>query len=152
MKLKKKSPKIKKVKPHGHTWWHNHLDPKFGAWLREVCPKCAWCGNPGYMVVSHILPKGTYQGLRYDPVNVLPMHGNCHQFNWHQNPLDMGEWFARTYPERKAYLDEAKKIFVKRDIFYYQKVESALDAKDVKSLMTLYNSPVDSPTSLLTVK
>lgn len=130
-----------KDKIHGHTWWHRHLDPKQGKWLRETFKECAWCHGPGYLVVSHVFPKGRYQGLRYDPMNILPMHGNCHQFIWHANPLESAKWFAQTFPDRLLYLNEAKKIIVKRDLDYYQKVDKALEERKTEDLFTYKTAP-----------
>ena len=127
----------KKTKIHGHGWWHRRLDKKLGDWLRETHNECAWCHKPGYLTTSHVKPKGKYQGLRYDLMNVLPMHGNCHIFEWHANPTESGKWFEENYPERAVYLEEAKKVFVKRDQAYYEKVDKALDEKDAKSLLVL---------------
>jgi hypothetical protein len=65
------------------------------------------------------------------------MCGQCHQFFWHDNPGDAWEWFEKTYPERYTYLQEAKKNIVKRNDEYYQRVNKALDKKDMKSLYVL---------------
>ncbi len=129
--------KTKLPKKHGHTWWHNRLDKLLGDWLRDINTECAFCHRPGYLVTSHILPKGRYQGLRYDLMNVLPMHGNCHQFDWHSSPLESGKWFEANYPGRLAYLKEAKKVFIKRDTEYYQRIEEALIKRNIRALMVV---------------
>jgi hypothetical protein len=133
----KKNTKNKKSKKHGHTWWHHLLDKKLGDWLREKNTECAMCHGSGYMVVSHILPKGKYQGLRYDPVNILPMHHNCHEFKWHSNPIESRDWFMTNYPERWTYLQEAKQIVIKRDEKYYMKIKQALVNRNVEDLLIL---------------
>ena len=126
-----------KVKKFSHTYWHARLDKKLGIWLRETNKECAVCHKQFDLEVSHILPKGRYQGLRYDPMNFLALCGGCHRWFWHDNPLQAGKWFETTYPERKVYLDEAKKIIVKRDLEYYKKVEKALDERNILDLLVL---------------
>lgn len=130
----------RKTKIHGHTWWHKTLDKKLGTWLRETFTECAYCNKPNYLQVSHILPKGAYPHLRYDPINILPMCGHCHNFIWHANPVESGKWFERNYPQRKEYLDEAKLIYIKRNLAYYQKVDFALNHKKIRDLMILNNT------------
>lgn len=135
-----KKRKRRKIKKYSVKWWHNRLDPKFSSMITEV-QKCAVCHRRnGQFHPSHIYPKGTYQGLRYDPINALCMCGQCHKFWWHLNPLDAYEWFREKYPNRYIYLQEAKKIIVKRNREYYEKVDKALDEKNIKDLFIL---PVD---------
>lgn len=123
----------------GHTWWHRRLDKLMGEWLRESYSECAMCHGQFYLQVSHIYPKGTYQNLRYDPINLLPMCGGCHRWKWHDNPGDSWRWFEKTYPQRDTYLLEAKNVFVKRNEEYYQKVEKALKDKKIRTLLVLDN-------------
>lgn len=126
------------IKKHTHTYWHNRLDKMFGDMLREAVFNCARCIKyRESLQVSHIYPKGTYQCLRYDPINVLMMDGQCHFWYWHENPLDSRDWFKVKYPGRYAYLQEAKKISFIRNEEYYQKVERLIEARDVKGLMIL---------------
>jgi hypothetical protein len=120
----------------GHTYWHRQLDPLFGAWMREKYTECSMCHKEHYLQVSHILPKGRYQGLRYDPMNILPMCGFCH-LSWHANPLESTKWFEAHYPQRAIYLREAQRILVKRDYEYYNRVKEALKEKNVRLLLTL---------------
>jgi len=126
-----------KTKRLSHTYWHTKLDKKLGDWLRETFTECAMCHRQGYLQVSHILPKGHYPHLRYDPINILPMDGQCHQFKWHASPIESAEWFKKTYPQREVYLQEAKNLFIKRNEDYYRNIEKALNKKDIKSLMVL---------------
>jgi hypothetical protein len=136
--------KTKKTKKHGHTYWHRKLDKLLGEWMRDKYTECAMCHKPSqFLQVSHILPKGRYQGLRYDPINILPMDGGCHEYRWHSNPIESHEWFKQHYPERYTYLQEAKNIFIKRDEQYYLKVKRALEEKKPRDLMIL-NLPLDN--------
>lgn len=130
--------KTKKSKVHTHRYWHFKLDKLLGDWMRSVHTECAMCNNYSESLqVSHILPKGTYPHLRYDPINILPMDGRCHNFIWHANPIESRDWFMKKYPARWIYLEEAKNLFLKRDEEYYLKIKEALINKDIKSLMIL---------------
>jgi uncharacterized protein with PIN domain len=126
-----------KVKKFSHTYWHNRLDKKFGDFIRKSNKECAHCHKQFDLEVSHVLPKGRYQGLRYDLMNVLALCGGCHRWFWHDNPTASARWFEENYPERKMYLDEAKKIIVKRDMEYYKKVEKAIDERNTLDLLIL---------------
>lgn len=125
-----------KNKKHTHKYWHYKLDKLLGDWMRSKHTECSMCGRfSESLQVSHILPKGTYPHLRYDPINILPMDGQCHQFRWHANPIESRDWFMNKYPERWVYLQEAKNLFIKRNEEYYLNVKKGLDDKDIKRLM-----------------
>jgi hypothetical protein len=127
----------KRIKKYSHTWWHNRLDPKLSEIVieKKICAKCR--KRNLQFNCSHIKPKGRYQGLRYDPVNVLCLCARCHAWFWHDDPLEATEWFRAKYPNRYVYLQEAKKIFVKRNQEYYKKVDKALNERDFKNLYVL---------------
>ena len=126
-------------KKHGHTWWHNKLDPLFREMLSEHWSVCVYCNRySSNLQVSHVYPKGAYQCLRYDPMNVIPLDGQCHKFFWHENPIDAYKWFEARFPNRFAYLQEAKKISFIRNEEYYLKVEKAIKDRDIKSLLIFH--------------
>ena len=126
-----------KVK-HKVSWWHKRLDDKQRVWFREVYRDsgCCICGGQNIQV-SHIYPKGTYRGLRYDPMNIVPHCGYHHMFFWHANPLEAHKWFREKFPDRYTYLQEASKVFIKVNEGFFQKVDKAMDERDTKSLLTL---------------
>jgi 5-methylcytosine-specific restriction endonuclease McrA len=132
-----------KTKKLSHTYWHNRLDKRLSQWIKEANKECVVCHRQFELQVSHLLPKGRHQGLRYDLMNILAMCGGCHRFFWHDNPTASAKWFEENYPERKAYLDEAKKIIVKRDLQYYKRVEKAIEERNILDLLIL-KLPIDN--------
>ncbi len=127
--------KIKKVKKHKIGWWKRHLDTLFREWFRENHTRCDMCGRLGDIQVSHILSKGSHPALRYDPMNIVAHCGRCHRFIWHDDPIVGWKWFTTKYPDRVKYLNEADKIYVKRNDEYFLKVEKAIKDRDFKGLL-----------------
>src|SRR5437868_924338 len=62
--------------------------------------RCVRCGNSAVICASHVYPKGKYPRLRWLEINLLTMCLHCHLFWWHKAPVEAGEWFLKTYPER----------------------------------------------------
>jgi len=135
----KKRKKRRVIKKYSVTWWHKRLDDKIRVLFRETYNSCAMCGNPNIQL-HHIYSKGAHQALRYDVINLLPLCGRCHRFKWHDDIGPAWEWFKEKYPKRYAYLQEAKKLFIKRNQKYYEKIDKALDERNIKDLMIL---PID---------
>lgn len=68
-------------------------------------------------------------------MNTICLCAFCHRWFWHENPLDAYAWFEKTFPERYLYLQEAKRVFVKRNQEYYERVNKALEENDLRTLM-----------------
>lgn len=54
---------------------------------------------------SHVLPKSVGNGIRYDLLNLKLLCYHCHLNFWHKNPVEAGEWFRKTFPDRWEYLE-----------------------------------------------
>lgn len=62
------------------------------------------CGGP--VQVSHVRPKGKFPALRWEPDNAFLACQRHHMYVWHRDVLVSAAWFARTYPERAARLEQ----------------------------------------------
>jgi hypothetical protein len=62
---------------------------------------CVVCGKPSpTLQAAHILPKGRYPRLRFDPFNVLAMCFHDHMARWHKDPMWAAAWMEGRYPGR----------------------------------------------------
>ena len=97
---------------------------------------CAVCHKTfPVMQCSHIKSIGAHCNLRFDPMNVLPMCGHCHNFWYHQEPTESGNWFELTYPGRYEYLLKAQNKKVGWTIDKLQEVRKKIKEKDLKGLL-----------------
>ena len=73
--------------------------------------KCAYCGvgEPQRRTHgSHVYGEGTYKNMSADIDNVLCLcaghhlgfYKNTKSLSWHNNPIEMVEWFIHKYPKR----------------------------------------------------
>jgi len=80
---------------------------------------CNWCekGNR-QLFSSHILPKGAYARLRFEPCNLMSLCYGCHLGNrgWHKDPMRAREWFDKKYPGRYEQLQIAARNSPKVDL------------------------------------
>lgn len=76
-----------------------------------ICQKCKrFVGTSGVnSQSSHVIPESADHRLSVDHQNLKLLCYHCHLNWWHKNPLEAGEWFKVTFPERYEYL-QAKKI------------------------------------------
>lgn len=127
---------------HKQKYFENHLptliketQTEFNALIteRKVCAKC---GNSyDKMHCSHIKSVGAHPNLRFDILNVLPMDGRCHQFDWHDNPTEATLWFQKKYPERWAYLEFAKNQIKPWGVDEVKKIRKAVKERDLHALV-----------------
>lgn len=57
---------------------------------------------------SHVIPVSAGHKLRWDDMNMKILCYHCHINWWHKNPIESGEWFKSTYPDRWEYLQEQR--------------------------------------------
>lgn len=72
---------------------------------------CQHCQKKVYGVnsqCSHVLPKGKYRRLAYDPLNVKLLCNDCHKRFWHEDPIGAKEWFYERFPDRAEYLEAVR--------------------------------------------
>ncbi len=81
------------------------LIKKRDAYTCQYCNKvvsgvnCQW---------AHILNRGAYKRLMFDPQNSLVLCWHCHKYQWHANPIDSYLWFKSKFPDRYKYLMSEK--------------------------------------------
>lgn len=54
---------------------------------------------------SHVIPVSRDGRLAFDPLNIKVLCYHCHLNWWHKHPVESGDWFTRTFPERWEYLE-----------------------------------------------
>lgn len=107
---------------------------------------CAKCGQTfPVMQCSHIKSIGGHDNLRYDPMNVLPMCGHCHNFWYHAEPTESGKWFEQKYPGRYEYLLQAQNKHVGWTIDKVLEVRKKVKEKDLKGLLIMPELVLDNP-------
>lgn len=99
----------------------------------KPCAKCKQTFE--VMQCSHIHSIGAYPNLRFDVMNVLPMCGHCHNFWYHQEPLESKDWFVENYPGRHKYLLEAKNKVNKWTMDDVLKIREHIRNRNLKDLL-----------------
>lgn len=67
--------------------------------------QCVRCGKGSGLQAAHIRPKGKFQRMRFDPLNILSLCMGCHKYFNHLDPVGFTEWLQEKYPGR---LDQLK--------------------------------------------
>lgn len=73
---------------------------------------CQRCGKKVEGVnchASHVIPVSRSGYLQFEPLNMKVMCYHDHINWWHKHPVESGQWFRDTFPERWAYLEELHK-------------------------------------------
>ena len=119
------------------SWYLYEIDKLFNPLITSLgyCQRCKSRNN--ILQCSHVLPKGRYKSLRYNPVNVTCLCAGCHKWFWHESPLEATEWFKTTFPERWIYLTEAKKKITKMNVERYAEIFKMVIIGDLKGLMKI---------------
>ena len=71
---------------------------------------CQWCGKSVTgrdAQCSHVRSRKYYE-TRWALSNVKLLCASCH-FKWHDNPLEAGKWFDKTFPARAEWILEQKR-------------------------------------------
>ena len=74
--------------------------------------KCQKCGKEvkgSSCHASHVIPVSKDGRLAYDIQNMKVMCYGCHLQWWHLHPVEAGQWFKDTFPERWEYLERKHK-------------------------------------------
>jgi len=120
---KPKKPSRSKIK--------KELDKLIKDYVKErdnfVCQKCGKKVSGTNCHGSHILPVGSHANMQFDPRNIKVLCFHDHRHFWHNNPLEAGEWYRRTFPENWAYLEERAKVAPK--LMTYQLQEMIIEYK-----------------------
>lgn len=78
--------------------------------------QCLKCGKTEYLQAAHIRPKGRFQRLRFDPLNILTLCRGCHLFWAHKDPAAFVRWIEREYPGRLDQLEVCAAVARKADL------------------------------------
>lgn len=78
--------------------------------------KCVKCGKSERIQAAHILSKGRYQRLRFEPLNILTLCVGCHLFGAHKDPVDFARWLESKYPGRYDQLQVLAAVARKVDV------------------------------------
>lgn len=90
-------------------------------WLAKTIAKtrdehrCKMCGtvvSGSNCHGSHVIPVSADHRLELHPINIKTLCYHCHLNVWHKNPLECGEWYELTFPEKAEWL-RAQKIYNK---------------------------------------
>lgn len=76
----------------------------------NVCQHCLKPVEGSNRHASHVIPVSAGNKLRWDENNLKVMCYHCHINWWHKNPLESGEWFKETFPDRWEYLQSNRGI------------------------------------------
>jgi hypothetical protein len=107
-KLRKKCVKLAKDIAKEVAGWRCEYD---GEGIR--CPSSKLNGKQ--MHGSHIYGENTHKAMSADPDNILCLCAahhiggywkNLNQLCWHENPVEMADWFRKKYPQRYQELKE----------------------------------------------
>lgn len=79
---------------------------------------CVFCGGTTRLAMAHVLPKGTYRRLEFEPDNIMTMDYKCHLGNgsWHKDPKKWAKLFDEKYPGRHERLQIAARCAPKVDL------------------------------------
>jgi len=58
---------------------------------------------------SHVIPVSRDGRLAFDTLNIKVLCYHCHLNWWHKHPVESGDWFTKTFPERWEYLENKYK-------------------------------------------
>lgn len=112
------------------------LDKEFSLLVRSngfcAASDVSTCG--GELQDAHIIGRANHT-LRWDIMNHLCLCMRHHIFFAHHDPVEFLLWFQKKYPNRWAYLLEARKIIVKRTLEDYENLLEAVKSKDLKKLV-----------------
>ena len=71
-----------------------------------TCQKCSRQVYGTNCHASHVIPVSRDLRLAFDPLNLKVLCFHDHINWWHKNPVESGDWFTRTFPERWEYIQD----------------------------------------------
>lgn len=107
--IRRKSP-ARKIKQELDLLLKAHVHERDG----YACLKCGRYGKG--LQAAHIFPKGKYQRLRFDPLNLLTLCVGCHLFWAHKDPIGFYEWIREKWPMRIEQLKVCAAVARKLDL------------------------------------
>lgn len=79
--------------------------------------QCNKCGKSNHLGAAHVLPKGHYKRLRFEPDNLMTLCWMpCHESFWHKRIHEARAWFDEKYPGRYERLEIASRCAPKTDL------------------------------------
>lgn len=108
-KKARRAVKIRRKRKTAFRAAENRCKTLWGGLIRSK-GECEKCHKRETLQAAHILPKGMYRNMRFDPENGLCLCHACHFYWWHRDPIGVKLWFDNVYPGRAQYLrDKAAK-------------------------------------------
>lgn len=74
-----------------------------------TCQKCGVKVQGTNCHASHVIPVSRSGYLQFEPLNMKVLCYHDHINWWHKHPVESGQWFRDTFPERWEYLDNLHK-------------------------------------------
>lgn len=74
-----------------------------------TCQKCGVKVSGSNCHASHVIPVSRSGYLQFEPLNMKVLCYHDHINWWHKHPVESGQWFRDTFPERWEYLDNLHK-------------------------------------------
>jgi 5-methylcytosine-specific restriction endonuclease McrA len=74
-----------------------------------TCQRCGKKVEGTNCHASHVIPVSRSGRLQFDPLNMKVLCYHDHINWWHKHPVEAGQWFTDTFPDRWAYLEAIHK-------------------------------------------
>ena len=71
----------------------------------KTCQRCKKVVEGSDCHGSHVIPVSRDGRLAFDDLNIKVLCMHCHLHWWHKHPVEAGDWFKSTFPERWEYLE-----------------------------------------------
>lgn len=95
-------------KPKSISKLKKELDKRVKNFVKErddyTCQKCGKMLEKSNCHGSHVIPVSAGNQFRFDPLNIKVLCFHDHLNWWHKHPIEAGEWFKETFPDRYEYL------------------------------------------------
>jgi len=69
-----------------------------------TCQRCGKKVEGSNCHASHVIPVSRSGRLQFDPLNMKVLCYHDHINWWHKHPIEAGEWYTDTFPDRWEYL------------------------------------------------
>ena len=75
-----------------------------------ICQRCGVEVAGVNCHASHVIPVSRSGRLQFDPINMKVLCYHDHINWWHKHPVEAGQWYRDTFPERWEYLESIHKL------------------------------------------
>ena len=71
-----------------------------------TCQRCGLVVEGSNCHASHVIPVSRSGYLQFEPLNMKVLCYHDHINWWHKHPVEAGQWYTDTFPDRWKYLSE----------------------------------------------